>query len=139
MTRVKTYFYTLIFTMQCIQGEEQFHSKNYLLEMPFSHVKMRLKSVPQKLNFLMAKGIQKKSYTNLQPRMPLHVSSELRIATPPRFREKPFYVKLTTFSTAQGTKNETKLVADPKSTSKINMWSPRTVFQILHMSAVICI
>ena len=45
-----------------LQGEEQFHSKNYLLEMPRSHAKMRLKSAPQKLNFLMAKDISK-SYT----------------------------------------------------------------------------
>ena len=45
-----------------LQGEEQFHSKNYLLEMPRSHAKMRLKSAPQKLNFLMAKAISK-SYT----------------------------------------------------------------------------
>ena len=42
-----------------LQGEEQFHSKNYLLEMPRSHAKMRLKSAPQKLNFLMAKAISK--------------------------------------------------------------------------------
>ena len=40
-----------------LQGEEQFHSKNYLLEIPCSHVKMRLKSAPQKLNFVMAKAI----------------------------------------------------------------------------------
>ena len=45
-----------------LQGEEQFHSKNYLLEMLCSHVKMRLKSAPQKLNFVMAKAISK-SYT----------------------------------------------------------------------------
>ena len=31
-----------------LQGEEQFHSKNYFLEMPFFHAKMRLKSAPQK-------------------------------------------------------------------------------------------
>ena len=35
----------------------------YVLEVPLSHAKMRLKSAPQKLNFLMAKGIQKKLYT----------------------------------------------------------------------------
>ena len=40
-----------------LQGEEQFHSKNYLLEMPRFHAKMRLKSAPQKLNFLMEKAI----------------------------------------------------------------------------------
>ena len=42
-----------------LQGEEQFHSKNYLSELYCSHVKMRLKSVPQKLNFVMAKAISK--------------------------------------------------------------------------------
>ena len=55
------------------------------------------------------------------------------------FPEKPFYVKLKTFSTSYRTKNETKLIADSKSTSTINMRSPRTVSQILLMSAVICI
>ena len=34
-------------------GEEQFHSKSYLLEMSCSHVKMCLKNAPQKLNFVM--------------------------------------------------------------------------------------
>ena len=45
-----------------LQGKEQFHPKNYLLKMPRFHAKMRLKSSPQKLNFLMAKAISK-SYT----------------------------------------------------------------------------
>ena len=45
-----------------LQGDEQLHSKNYFLEMPRSHAKMRLKSALQKLNFLMAKDISK-SYT----------------------------------------------------------------------------
>ena len=47
---------------QRLQGEEQFHSKNCLLEMPCCHAKMHLKSAPQKLNFVMAKAISK-SYT----------------------------------------------------------------------------
>ena len=42
-----------------LQGEKQFHSKNYHLEMPCFHAKMRLKSAPQKLNFLMAKAMLK--------------------------------------------------------------------------------
>ena len=42
-----------------LQGEEQFNSKNYLLEMPHSHAKMHLKIAPQKLNFVMAKAISK--------------------------------------------------------------------------------
>ena len=45
-----------------LQGGEKFHSKNYLLEMPRSNAKMRLKSPPQKLNFLMTKDTSK-SYT----------------------------------------------------------------------------
>ena len=48
-----------------LQGEEQFHSKNYLLEMPqntLKCIKIHLKSAPQKLNFVMAKAISK-SYT----------------------------------------------------------------------------
>ena len=56
------------------QGEEQFHSKNYLLKMPRSHAKMRLKSAPKNLNALMAKDISK-SYTRdcSCSLMPLHV------------------------------------------------------------------
>ena len=38
-----------------LQGEKQLHSKSYLLEMPRFHAKMRSKSAPQKLNFLMKK------------------------------------------------------------------------------------
>ena len=42
-----------------LQGEEQFDSKNYVLEIRRSHAKMCLKSAPQKLNFLIAKDISK--------------------------------------------------------------------------------
>ena len=42
-----------------LQGEEQFHSENFLLEMPCSHAKIRVKSAPQKLNFVMTKAISK--------------------------------------------------------------------------------
>ena len=44
-----TYIYYM--ASERLQGEEQFHTKNYLLEMSRFHAKMRLKSVPQKLNF----------------------------------------------------------------------------------------
>ena len=40
-----------------LKGEEQFNSKNCLLEMPCSHAKMHLKSALQKLNFVIAKAI----------------------------------------------------------------------------------
>ena len=55
------------------QGENQFHSKTYLLEMLHSNAKMHLKSAPQKLNFVMAKAISKKLYTRLYLQMPVHV------------------------------------------------------------------
>ena len=42
-----------------LQRQEQFHSRNYLLKMPCSHAKMRLKSAPQKLNFAMAEAVLK--------------------------------------------------------------------------------
>ena len=42
-----------------LQGEEQFHSMNYLLVIPCSHAKVHLKSAPQNLNFLMIKAISK--------------------------------------------------------------------------------
>ena len=42
-----------------LQGEKRFHYMNYLLELLRSHVKMFLKSAPQKLNFLMTKAISK--------------------------------------------------------------------------------
>ena len=45
-----------------LQGEEHFHSKNYLLDMHRSNAKMRLKNAPQKLNLVIAKAISK-SYT----------------------------------------------------------------------------
>ena len=42
---------------EILHEEEQFLSKKYLLEMTLSHAKMRLKSAPEKLNIVMAKGI----------------------------------------------------------------------------------
>ena len=45
-----------------LKGEEQFHSKNYFLEMLRSYAKIHLKRVPQKLDFVIAKAILK-SYT----------------------------------------------------------------------------
>ena len=41
-----------------LQGEKQFYSKSYILEISRFHGKMRLKSAPQKLNFVIAKVYQ---------------------------------------------------------------------------------
>ena len=46
-------------TRERLQGQEQIHTKNCLLEMSRFHAKMRLKSAPQKLNFLMEKATSK--------------------------------------------------------------------------------
>ena len=71
----QTYIYYM--ASERLQGEEQLHSKNYLLEMSRFHAKMRLKSAPQKLNFLMEKATSKSCtldcsykcpYTLMQPR-----------------------------------------------------------------------
>ena len=51
--------YIYYMTNERLQGEEQFHFKNYLLEMPCSYAKMCLKIAPHKLNFVMAKVILK--------------------------------------------------------------------------------
>ena len=48
--------------MKDYKERKQFYPKNYLLEMPRSHARMRLKSAPQKLDFVMSKAISK-SYT----------------------------------------------------------------------------
>ena len=60
--------------------------KNYLLEMPCSHAKMRFKSASQKLNFLMTKDISE-SYTLdcSCTLMVLHVPASLRIVAQSHF------------------------------------------------------
>ena len=53
--------YIYYMTRKKLQGEKQFYYNNYLLEMSRFHPKMHLKSELQKLNFLMAKAISKRS------------------------------------------------------------------------------
>ena len=52
-----------------LQGEEQFPSKNYFLEMSFFHDKMRLKSAPKKTKPFNGKSYIKKLYTRLKVRL----------------------------------------------------------------------
>ena len=61
-TRIKKIFlhpYNYYVASERLQGKQQFHSKNYLLEIARFDAKMRLKIAPQKLTFLMAKAISK--------------------------------------------------------------------------------
>ena len=48
-----------------LQGEEQFHTKNYLLEMSRFHAKMCLKSAPKKTKLFNGKSYMKTLYTRL--------------------------------------------------------------------------
>ena len=74
-------------TSERLQGDEELHSKNYLLEMTLSHAKMRLKSAPQKPNFLMAKDISKSYALECScTLMPLRVPEKLCIIMQPHFR-----------------------------------------------------
>ena len=58
-----SHYYISYITNEKLQGEEQFHSKNYLLNYHASFpCQMRFKSASQKLKFLIAKAISK-SYT----------------------------------------------------------------------------
>ena len=50
--------YIYYMTRERLRGEEQFHTKNYLLEMSFP-CNMSFKSAPQKLNFLRTKAVSK--------------------------------------------------------------------------------
>ena len=43
-----------------LEGEEQFHSKNYLLKMPRFDAKMHFKSAPQKVNLVIAEKLYQK-------------------------------------------------------------------------------
>ena len=66
--------YIYYMTSKRLWWEEQFHSKNYLLEMPRSHAKIRLKSAPQKLNFWMVKDTSKRYTLDCScTLMPFHV------------------------------------------------------------------
>ena len=51
--------YIYYMASEILQRKEQFHTTNYLLELSCFHAKMRLKSAPQKLNFLMEKATSK--------------------------------------------------------------------------------
>ena len=61
--------------------ERNYFGLGTVLEMPSSHAKMRLKSAPQKLNFLMAKDVQKKYTLNCSLKCPCtfpHIYALLR-------------------------------------------------------------
>ena len=57
---IYSHLYIYYMLSEILQGEEQFNTKNYFLEMSRFHAKIRWKSAPQKLNFLMAKAISKR-------------------------------------------------------------------------------
>ena len=54
---ISSHLYIYFMASERLQREEQFHSKNDLLEMSRFYAKMRVKRAPQKLNFMMTKTI----------------------------------------------------------------------------------
>ena len=74
-----------------LQGEEQFHTNNYFLEMSRFHAKMRLKSAPQKLNFLMAKAISKSC--TLDCTLCKNVQGHLQLQSSVQFFNGKSYIK----------------------------------------------
>ena len=65
----------------------------------------------------------KTSHVILQLSQPLLVSAQLHIVMQPRFQEKSFYVKLTTFSVAENIEFGTKLKPYSESSSKTRLRS----------------
>ena len=58
-----------------LQGEEQYHSKNYLLEMPCSHAKSAFEKCTVKPELCNRKNYIKKLRTRLWLEKPLHIHS----------------------------------------------------------------
>ena len=113
---------------------EQFHSKNYLLDMHCSQANIRLKSAPQKLNFVIAKAISK-SYQLIVAANILACSHIVTDSNTASF--SILFVKLTTFLSARNTKNYEKRMLDFERTFKIKVRSRCTVFEVSLTSAVI--
>ena len=65
-----SHHYIYYMASERLQGEEQFYSKNYLLEMSRFPAKMCLNSAPQKLNFSMEKAISKSCTLNCSCKCP---------------------------------------------------------------------
>ena len=75
--------------------------------MPRSNAKMRLKTLPQKLNFIMAKALSKRVIEIVAA----NALARSRIVTPcntTSFSMKPLYVKLTTFFFTRTIENQAK-------------------------------
>ena len=89
---------------------------------------MHLKSVPQKLNFVMAKAISKTYLLNCSYKCPCMFPHSY---TP--------YMKLTIFLLGKTIENKAKRMLDSERTFKIEVRSVWTVLEILLASAVMCI
>ena len=84
-----------------LQGGQQFHSRNGLLEMPRFYAKMRLKSAPQKRNLLMAKAISKCCTLDCSCKCPCTFPHSYAQYCNLIFDKKPFYLKIATFFLAR--------------------------------------
>ena len=71
--------------------------------------------------------------------MPLYIHAQLRTVTQSHFGWEPFYVKISTFFLARTIKSLVKWILDSERTFKVKVRFHWTVFEILLMSAIICI
>ena len=77
-----------------LQGEENFHTKNYLLEMSYFYAKICLKSAPLKLNVLMTTAISKSCTLNCSCKCPCTFPHSYAQQGSLIFDKKHFYVKI---------------------------------------------
>ena len=122
-----------------LQGERQFYSKNYHLEMPQFHAKMSLKSAPQKLGFLMAKAMSKSCTLDCSCKCPCTFSYSYAQQWSLIFDKKPFYLKIPIFFLAKTIENQVKWMLDSERTFEIKLRLGWIVFEILFTSAIIYI
>ena len=84
-----------------LQGEEQFHSRNYLLEIPRFHAKMHLKSAPQKLTFFMTKAMSTRCTLDCTCKCPCTFPHSYAQERSLIFEKTTFYVKIETLFLAR--------------------------------------
>ena len=73
--------------------------------MALSHAKIRLKTAPQKLNFVTAKATSESYTLDCSCKCPCTFPHNYALITQLRIKEKTLYMKLTTFSLAKTIEN----------------------------------
>ena len=120
-----------------ITEKKQLHPSNYLFEMPRFHAKMRLKSAPQKLKFLMAEAISK-TYTLDSCKCPCTFPHRCA-SNAGSFSIKTILCENTNIFLARTIESWVNWMLDFQRTFKIKIRLLWTVFKIFFTTAIICI